>query len=56
MLGTTRRERIVYEAADDYVAKAGAIADPGERLELKESTKKRIAEIWEQASEGQPPR
>ena len=28
----------------------------GERLELKESTKRRIAEIWEQAREGQPAR
>ena len=52
VLGSTRRERIVLEAADDYLAKAGAIADPTERLELKASTKKRIASIWEKASEG----
>ena len=32
------------------------MTDPGERLELKESTKRRIAEIWEQAREGQPAR
>ena len=51
-LGSTRRERIVLEAADDYLAQAGAIADPNERLELKESTKKRIASIWEKASAG----
>ena len=56
VMGTTRREQIVYEAADDYVARAGALTDPGERLELKESTKRRIAEIWEQAREGQPAR
>jgi hypothetical protein len=42
----------VLEAADDYLAKAGTLADPNERLELKESTKKRIAAIWEKASEG----
>ena len=52
VLGSTRRERIVLEAADDYLAKAGTLADPGERLALKESTKKRIAAIWEKASEG----
>ena len=51
-LGSTRRERIVLEAADDYLAKADTLADPGERLALKESTKKRIAAIWEKASEG----
>ena len=53
MLGTTRRERIVYEAADDYVARAASLADPAARLELKESTKRKIAAIWEQAREGQ---
>jgi uncharacterized protein (TIGR02646 family) len=52
VLGSTRRERIVLEAADDYLAKAGTLADPGERLALKESTKKRIAAIWQKASEG----
>ena len=52
VLGSTRRERIVLEAADDYLAKAGTLADPTERLELRESTKKRIAAIWEKASEG----
>lgn len=52
MLGTTRRERIVLEAADDYLAQAGTLADPAERLALKESTKQRIAAIWQKASEG----
>ena len=52
VLGSTRRERIVLEAADDYLAEAGTLADPGERLALKESTKKRIAAIWQKASEG----
>lgn len=55
-LGTTRRERIVLEAADDYLARAGTLADPGERLALRESTKRRIAAIWEKASEGRASR
>ena len=52
VLGGTRRERIVLEAADDYLAKAGALADPNARLELRQATKRRIAAIWEKASEG----
>ena len=51
-LGSTRRERIVLEAADDYLAQAGALADPDARLALRKSTKRRIAKIWEQASAG----
>ena len=52
LLGGTRRERIVLEAADDYLARAGALADPAARLELKEATKKRIGAIWEKAQAG----
>jgi hypothetical protein len=54
VLGSTRRERIVLGAADDYLARAGALADPNERLELKQSTKRRIAAIWKKAREGEP--
>jgi AAA domain, putative AbiEii toxin, Type IV TA system len=56
VLGSTRRERIVLGAADDYLARAGALADPNERLELKQSTKRRIAAIWEKARAGEPVR
>jgi uncharacterized protein (TIGR02646 family) len=56
VMGSTRRERIVLEAADDFLAKSGSLADPKERLALKRSTKRRIAEIWEQASAGKPVR
>jgi uncharacterized protein (TIGR02646 family) len=52
VLGTTRRERIVYEAADDYLAKAASLGDPGDRLELEEATKRQIREIWENAQRG----
>ena len=54
VMGSTRRERIVLEAADDFLAKAGTLADPDERLALQRSTKRRIAKIWEQASVGKP--
>jgi len=52
VLGTTRRERIVLEAADDYLAQVDTLSDPNERLELSAATKKRIAAIWKRAGEG----
>jgi uncharacterized protein (TIGR02646 family) len=53
VLGATRRDRIVLEAADDFLAKAGTLSDPDERLQLKESTKQQIASIWERAVDGE---
>ena len=49
-LGTTRRERLVLEAADAYIAQERAVAEPGARDELLESTKRRLRSIW--AGEG----
>jgi hypothetical protein len=43
----------VLEAADDFLAKAGTLSDPDERLQLKESTKQQIASIWERAVDGE---
>jgi len=53
VLGTTRRERIVYEAADDYLATSASLGDAGDRLELKEATKRQIRAIWEKAQKGE---
>ena len=38
--------------ADDYLAKAASLGDPGDRLELEETTKRQIREIWENAQRG----
>lgn len=42
----TRRERLVYEAADEYVARELDLTDAEERRELRDETKRKIAEIW----------
>jgi predicted ATPase len=52
VLGTTPRERLVLEAADDFLANAGSLADPDQRFKLKQSTKRQIADIWEKAGQG----
>ena len=43
LLGRTRRERLMLEATDEYLAQAPASADP---VKLKESTKKKILAMW----------
>jgi uncharacterized protein (TIGR02646 family) len=51
LLGRDLRERLVLEAADQYLATEPDIADPGERRALKRSTKRRIAEIFAGAAD-----
>jgi hypothetical protein len=46
LLGRDLRERLVLEAADQYLAAEPDVADPDERRALKRSTKRRIAEIF----------
>lgn len=45
-LGRDRRERLVLEAADEYLATEEITPDRGERRELKDKTKKKLAEIF----------
>jgi uncharacterized protein (TIGR02646 family) len=44
--GTTRRERLALEAADEYLAREGDVAEPGARGELLDETKRRLRAIW----------
>lgn len=53
VLGATRRERLVLEAADEFLARESTLPAADERLELKETTKSRIADIWERVSAGE---
>jgi hypothetical protein len=46
LLGTTRRERLIYEATDEYLAHEVDITDRGERAALKQATKARIRAAW----------
>jgi uncharacterized protein (TIGR02646 family) len=45
-LGSTRRERLVLEAADEYIARERATAEWDAREELLDSTKERLRAIW----------
>jgi hypothetical protein len=53
LLGDTKREQLVYEAVDEYLAKTLVHKDAGESAALRqtlagarEDVKRRIAEIW----------
>ena len=46
LVGTTRRERLIYEATDEYLAREVDFTDRGERRQLKEETKERIRAAW----------
>jgi putative AbiEii toxin of type IV toxin-antitoxin system len=50
LLGTTRRERLIYEATDEYLAKEVDVTDHAERAQLKDETKQRIAAAWKAAA------
>lgn len=46
VLGTTRRERLIYEATDEYLAREMDETDHARRAQLKEETKERIRAAW----------
>ena len=46
VLGTTRRERLILEAADEFIAREPILTDPGHRVELRARTKSQIAGLW----------
>lgn len=50
VLGTTRRERLIYEATDEYLAREVDETDHERRRQLKEETKERIRAAWSGAA------
>jgi uncharacterized protein (TIGR02646 family) len=48
LLGRDRRERLVLEAADEYLGAEALLAGTDQRRQLRASTKRRIAEIFAQ--------
>jgi hypothetical protein len=52
LLGTTRRERLMLEVADRFLAKADATEDTLERSALEGEARRKIAALWEST----PPR
>lgn len=49
-LGTTRRERLMLEAADTFLAEQDMSSDKEHRAGLKKETKDKIAELWKAAT------
>jgi len=45
-LGATRRERLMLEAADSFLAQEAQLGQGAERRQLKEKTKREITEMW----------
>lgn len=45
-LGSTRRERLALEAADEYLAREDETADPQKREALLDETMDRLRAIW----------
>jgi uncharacterized protein (TIGR02646 family) len=49
LLGTNTRERLVLEAVDEYLARERRLAENSDRVALKDTTKRRIAELFADA-------
>jgi hypothetical protein len=45
-LGSTRRERLALEAADEYLAKEREVSERGARVELSREVKEQLRAIW----------
>jgi uncharacterized protein (TIGR02646 family) len=46
MLGYTRRDQMIYEVIDEYLAKENQVETEAKRTSLRAATKKRVAELW----------
>lgn len=51
-LGFTRRDRLVYDFIDEYIAKSKNTADSDAKDRLREETKQRVFEIWNMVKAG----
>jgi uncharacterized protein (TIGR02646 family) len=45
-LGSSRQERLMLEAIDEWAARERLVAEPRRRAELREETKRRVEDIW----------
>jgi ABC-type arginine transport system ATPase subunit len=53
VLGSTRRERLVLEAADEFIAREPVLTDPNRRIALRKATQAQIADLWAEVNPGQ---
>jgi uncharacterized protein (TIGR02646 family) len=51
VFGSTRRERLALEAVDKYLAQEPEIVSLNERKDLKEKTRRKVAEMWSKVRE-----
>jgi uncharacterized protein (TIGR02646 family) len=55
LLGQTARERLMLEAADDYLVAERRETDPDKRRTLRASTKRQMARLWAETEPRKPP-
>ena len=55
ILGQTARERLMLEAADMFLAQERRLGDGRARRELRQATKRRMAELWAETEPLEPP-
>jgi hypothetical protein len=48
VLGQTDRERLMLEAADEFLARERTLTEQGQRRALRDETKRRIGDMWAQ--------
>jgi hypothetical protein len=53
VFGSTRRERLALEAVDQFLAQEPEIVNLEQRSDLKEETKRKVAEMWAQIQKTQ---
>ncbi len=46
ILGSTRRDQLIYEVIDQYLAREPALHDAQQRNTLRDATKRKVAELW----------
>jgi hypothetical protein len=52
VLGSTRRERLVLEAADEFIAREPELTDPSRKIALRKATRNEIADLWAEVGAG----
>jgi uncharacterized protein (TIGR02646 family) len=50
ILGDTRRDQLIAEVVDEYLAKEVTLTDSAQRLQIRNETKQRVAELWKQVN------
>ena len=49
-LGYTRRDQMLYETIDQFLAKEQVLSSPDQKIELMDKTKQRLRDIWDRVA------